>query len=71
MTDHLSPPQQRVLDAILQFRADHTFSPSVRDIAGIVGRSISTVNYHIGRLEALGIIAREPRTSRTIRIVSN
>ena len=63
----LSPSQQRILKSIRQYRATHDFAPGVRDIARNVGRSISTVKYHIDRLEELGVIAREPRISRTTR----
>ena len=67
----LSVSQRRILDAIRRFMREHQCSPSVRDIARIASRANSTVKYHLDRLEQKGVIAREPRTSRTIRLLSD
>jgi len=64
----LSIPQQRIVDGIRAFWDERNIPPTVRDLSDQVGRSTSTVHYHLTRLQDLGVIEREPWTARSIRI---
>jgi hypothetical protein len=57
--DRLSEQQQRILQCIRDFTAEHGKSPSLREIGRIVGLSSSgSVAYQVDQLEQLGILDR-------------
>lgn len=60
-----------VLRAIVQFKqANDGASPAVRELARMCHMaSVSTVDYHLGRLEDAGLIEREFGLARGIRVV--
>jgi hypothetical protein len=67
----LSPTDVRVILALLYYaRSKAVCWPSDRSIALRIGRSVSTVGRSLRRLEALGLVAREPddgnRTGRRL-----
>lgn len=59
-----------LLDAIEDYQAEHGYSPTIRELLPLAGTtSTSVANYYLGRLERLGLIEREPRISRGIRLL--
>ncbi len=63
----LSDRQRKMLDFIESYIARHGFAPSVREIVeGTEITTTSVVNYHLGRLEAMGYLSRHPYTARSI-----
>lgn len=61
--------QQRVLDAIRKLTEEKDFPPTVREIMDECGlKSTSTVQYHINNLLEKGLLERDPKMSRTVRI---
>lgn len=65
-----STRQQRILDFLYSYLADHSYPPTVREIGAAVGlRSSSTVQSHLDALERKGYIARDGSKSRTVMIV--
>ncbi len=66
----LTPTAGRVLEYIIRYKtANDGNSPTWRDIARAVGiSSTSCVDYHIRRLECLGLIIR-PGSTRGISVV--
>lgn len=60
--------QQAVLDVIYEYRSEHGYSPSVRDIAEELEVSTSVVQYHLNRLEERGWIERDEGIARSIRL---
>lgn len=67
-----SPPTPRqavVLDAIRTLTARLGFAPNIKEVAEKAGLSPSRVCQHLDRLKSLGLIAREPGTARSIRVI--
>jgi repressor LexA len=60
--------QQRILQAIADFRAERGYPPSVREIGERVGlSSSSTIHAHLKALEKRGLISRDPTKPRAMR----
>jgi len=60
--------QQRILDVIRSFTAEHGYPPSVREIGELVGlSSSSTIHAHLKALERRGLISRDPTKPRALR----
>jgi repressor LexA len=67
---NLTPRQREVLQAILDYRAEKGYAPSIRELGKILGiSSLRGVTVHLTALEKKGWIERES-TSRSIRILS-
>jgi repressor LexA len=70
MPEPLSPLERRVYHYLLDFLAENTYQPSVRDIARKFRiRSTKTVAYLLQSLAEKGYIEREGSRSRGVRIV--
>lgn len=68
----LTSREKAIVDCIRQKILDSGFPPTVREIGKTVGlRSTSTVHAYLGRLETLGVIKRDPSSSRAIEIVGD
>ena len=68
----LTTREKAIIDFIRQKILDSGFPPTVREICKAVGlRSTSTVHAYLSRLESLGIIRRDPSSSRAIEIVGD
>ena len=64
----LSKSQQKILDYIREC-AQEGLSPSVREICKATGlKSTSTVHAHLNTLQEGGLISREAKLNRTIRV---
>ncbi|MBV8723838.1 MAG: transcriptional repressor LexA [Candidatus Eremiobacteraeota bacterium] len=60
--------QQRILQVIRTFTAEHGYPPSVREIGERVGlSSSSTIHAHLKALERRGLISRDPTKPRALR----
>src|SRR5579863_4620433 len=60
--------QQRILQAIADFKSEHGYPPSVREIGERVGlSSSSTIHAHLKALERRGLISRDPTKPRALR----
>lgn len=60
--------QQRILEVIRTFTAEHGYPPSVREIGERVGlSSSSTIHAHLKALEKRGVISRDPTKPRALR----
>ncbi len=67
--DILTDPQQRILIVLDAFWEKHGYAPSVREILDKAKiSSTSMVNYYLLQLEELGLIERDERISRTVRL---
>ncbi len=68
----LTDKERIVYDYIKASLKENGFSPSVRDIMGMLGiKSTSTVHGYIGKLEEKGYIYKENGKSRTLRTVDD
>jgi repressor LexA len=66
----MSDRQQRILDFINEYSADHGYPPTIRDIGQAVGiSSTSVVDYNLRALQRSGLILRDPEVSRGTRTV--
>lgn len=63
----LTERQQQILNAIAGYISEKGYSPTVREIANMVGiKSLSTMHAHLQRLEKKGYITKERGKPRTI-----
>lgn len=61
---------EKVLAAIKQYREEHGYSPSIRDIVRVAPLSSESVaTYHLNKLEQAGKIKRTPFVARSIVIL--
>lgn len=68
--DPLTPIERKVYHFLLDFLAEHTYQPSVREIGRKVRiPSTKTVTEVLGRLEEKGFLEREHGRSRGVKIV--
>ena len=68
----LTTREQAILDCIKNKIRENGFPPTVREICNEVGlRSTSTVHGYLARLEALGVIKRDPSSSRAIEVTED
>jgi repressor LexA len=63
-----TPRQERILEVIREFTAQHGYPPSVREIGERVGlSSSSTIHSHLKTLERRGYLQRDPTKPRALR----
>lgn len=66
----LSKRQSAIYEYICSYTEEHGYPPSVREIGKAVQlASPSTVHMHLKVLEELGLISRDPKKPRTMKIV--
>jgi repressor LexA len=66
----LSDRQKKILEVLDQFGQEHGYPPSIREICDQAGvSSTSVVNYYLDQLKEMGLIERDDRVSRGIRLV--
>lgn len=65
----LTARQQKVLDAVAEFREVNGYCVTVRELADKFGWSLNGVMCHIHRLKAKGRVTWERGQSRTLRPV--
>jgi len=66
----LSPRQREILEFVNSHVDRHGYPPTVREIGGAVGlTSPSTVHAHLARLEAAGLIRRDPTKPRALEVI--
>lgn len=58
----------RTVDAITELSTEFGYSPTVREIADRIGRSVSATHDRLAVLEAEGRITRNPTKPRTLRV---
>src|SRR5829696_4582402 len=58
---NLTKRQQEIFDFVKRYVGEHGYPPTVRDIGKAIGlTSSSTVHAHLGNLERLGLLRRDP-----------
>ena len=66
----LSPRQREILEFVNSHVDEHGYPPTVREIGQAVGlTSPSTVHAHLARLEAAGLIRRDPTKPRALEVI--
>ncbi|MCS7179123.1 MAG: transcriptional repressor LexA [Anaerolineae bacterium] len=69
LLERLTERQRRILETVRDFIHERGYPPTVREIGQRVGiASTSHIKYHLDRLEEVGLIQRDPRSSRGIRL---
>src|SRR5215204_5057699 len=67
---NLTKRQQEIFDFVKRYGAEHGYPPTVRDIGKAIGlTSSSTVHAHLGNLERLGLLRRDPAKPRAIEVL--
>lgn len=70
-TTELTPQQQSILKHIRSFIADHGYAPTVRELCRLSGlRSPDTVQYHLDKLRAKGVLDPASGKPRTLGLQS-
>lgn len=65
----LTARQQKVLDLVADYIADHGFPPTIYELSGLMGcRSPNAANDHLRALQRKGAITIHPGVSRGITI---
>ncbi len=68
----LSERQQRMLDFIREYRAEHDYPPTIREIGKAADiSSTSVVKYNLERLQEKGFINRNKEVSRGLRLTDS
>lgn len=68
----VAPTQKKLLEFITDYHSRHGLPPTRREMMETLGvASLSTVNYHLERLEKSGLIRLTPRVDRGITLVSS
>lgn len=66
----LTKRQQEIVDFIKKYSAKYGYPPTVRDIGKAIGlTSSSTVHAHLGNLEKVGLLRRDPTKPRAIELL--
>jgi repressor LexA len=66
----MSERQQKILEFVVEYTADHGYPPSIREIGQAVGiSSTSVVDYNLRALERSGLIRRDREVSRGLGVV--
>jgi repressor LexA len=67
---NLTKRQQEIFDFVRRYVGEHGYPPTVRDIGKAIGlTSSSTVHAHLGNLEKLGLLRRDPTKPRAIEVL--
>lgn len=66
--DYLTDIQERILAVIRRRIAEDGEAPTITELAAEMGRTVSTIHYQLGELEAKYAIVREPGRPRGIRL---
>jgi repressor LexA len=67
----LPGPRAHILDVIRQSVRDRGYPPTVREIADAVALSKPGVIYQLRVLQRMGLIERDPGSSRAIRLAES
>jgi repressor LexA len=68
----LTKRQQEIFDFVKRYVSEHGYPPTVRDIGKAIGlASSSTVHAHLGNLEKLGLLRRDPTKPRAIEVLKD
>jgi repressor LexA len=68
----LSERQEKILEFIRTYHAEHDYPPTIREIGKAAGiTSTSVVKYNLERLQEKGFINRNKEVSRGLRLVNN
>src|SRR4051812_43830551 len=72
MPEPLTPLERRVYHYLIDFLAEHTYQPSIRDIAKQFRiKSTKTVSDVLRALEAKGFVERHHSRSRGVRLIGH
>lgn len=65
----LSERHQKILDFLMEYQRENKYPPSIREIGEKTGiSSTSVVNYYLDQLEKMGLIERDRKISRGVRL---
>ena len=65
----LGERHQRILDFLFEYQRENRYPPSIREIGNKTGiTSTSVVNYYLDQLEKKGLIERDRKISRGVRL---
>lgn len=66
----LSERHRKIMEFLTQFQESNGYSPSIRQIGDSIDvKSTSLVDYYLNQLQEMGLIEREDRISRSIRVL--
>src|SRR5690349_24483547 len=67
---NLTPRQTDVIVAIRNYRHLHGYSPTMQELADMLGTSKVTIFEHVGALERKRVIRRDKHKARSLEIIS-
>ena len=69
MTTRLAPLDLMTFDAILDYRDEHGYFATVRELAHELGMPVSNAHHRLCTLEELGVLERVPGHPRALRVL--
>lgn len=66
-----TPEERRAYDAVRGFMQDMGYTPSIRELARLIGRSPSMARAHLASLQRKGYINRPANTLRVIILLKD
>ena len=68
-SSELSQRERGLYDFIKRYIAENGYGPSHAEISKATGIGVTSVNYHLGRLRAKGLLTWQKGYARTLRLV--
>lgn len=69
-SEGLSERHRKIMEFLTKFQESNGYSPSIRQIGDSINvKSTSLVDYYLAQLQEMGLIEREDRISRSIRVL--
>jgi len=60
--------RKKIIDFVLRYTAEHRYSPTIQEIANDRGISPTSIRKHLRRMEADGLVSRDPLRPRSLVI---
>jgi len=67
-TEEITPAQRRTQAPVRDFIIDHEFSPTLRELAEILGLGVTPVNDSVNQLIRKGYLTKEPHKRRSLTL---
>lgn len=69
MTEGLTQKQADVYNAIVKYKIENGYSPTIYEIGEILNKSVGAIQFSLNILERKGYITFEKYKNRTIKVV--
>ena len=67
--EELTDKQKEMIDFIKKYINNYGYSPTIRELAYVLGKSVGSVHPMLKKLKAKGVITYNEKMSRTIKVL--